>query len=38
MNKIADKWKNKYGIKFFKDIGVKKGDKVRQISRYNFTI
>ena len=26
MNEIANKWKNKYGIKFLKDIGVKKGD------------
>jgi len=26
MNEISIKWKNKYGIKFLKDIGLKKGD------------
>ena len=28
MNEIANKWKSKYGTKFLKDIGVKKGDRV----------
>ena len=40
MNEIANKWKNKYGIKFLKDIGVKKGDIVFDCccGEGNFTI